>query len=294
MLTVSSFCVTKRASRDTGSHNSVMASLTTSIKNSLRKTPFRKLVMRYRHRGLTNRDVFLASYPRSGNTWLKSLLSSVLFGEAMQNFSDTEDPVIPIVGFHHGVDPILPDEARLIKTHEAFQPEYDRALVIVRDPRDVVLSEYRLQLRFRQFFGSFDEFVAHFVTDSSNGPPNWGFHTESWLNAPLSEESQLLLHFEKLKADTPRELRRVLEFLAIATDDESIEAAISQNTVDHMARRHASYDSGLKNGTKADIPAVNKGKAGGWRESLTGDQVRRIEAAFGQTMARLGYERSLS
>ena len=42
------------------------------------QTAIRVPVIWYRHRGCTDADAFVASYPRSGSTWLRFLLFEVL------------------------------------------------------------------------------------------------------------------------------------------------------------------------------------------------------------------------
>ena len=52
------------------------------------------------------------------------------------------DKCIPEIDAHRGVPPILAGGGRLIKTHEQYRKEYTKAVFLVRDPRDVVLSSY--------------------------------------------------------------------------------------------------------------------------------------------------------
>lgn len=269
-----------------------MPSPMTLMKNGLRNSPFRRAVMSYRHQQLLDSDVFLASYPRSGNTWMKSLLASCLFGKAMQNFSDTVDPVIPIVGYHRNVKPLLSNNGRIIKTHESYRSEYRNAVWIVRDPRDVVLSEYKLHLRSGTFTRTFDEYVAYFTSVRHFGPPDWQSHTSSWLNSGLADSTKLLvIRFEDLKADPATELRRVLLFMGLPVNDDLIATALQQNTLQSMAQRHVRYDETLGKQIKTEVPAVNQGQVGGWRSKLTSQQVDLIEERFQPVMEQLSYER---
>ena len=269
----------------------IMPGPKTIIRGALRRTPLRRAVMSVRHRGLTNTDVFLASYPRSGNTWIKSLISSCLFGTAMQNFSDTVDPVIPIVGYHGGVRPLLKNSGRIIKTHEDWRRQYRRAIWIVRDPRDVALSEYKFELRSGSRRGTFEEFLADFVRQSTSGRPTWLTHTQSWCDSPLNGTSELLsIRFEDLVGDTKGELVRIMRFLGIDCDDAMINDALDQNSLNNMAARHAAYDQTLGNTISGSIAAVNQGRSGGWREHLSKDAVQKIEDAFGGMMSRMEYD----
>src|SRR6201987_839110 len=86
-------------------------------------------------------DVFLVSYPRSGNTWTRFLLGNLIHQDEPVTFSNIESR-IPEIYFN-------PDRAlralprpRMLKSHECFQPQYPHVIYIVRDPRDVAISFY--------------------------------------------------------------------------------------------------------------------------------------------------------
>ena len=261
------------------------------VRRSLRSTPLRGAVMAYRHLGLRSTDVFLASYPRSGNTWLKSLICSSLFGTAMTDFSDTINPVIPIVGFHRNVQPLLKRNGRLIKTHESFRSEYQRAIWIVRDPRDVLVSEYRLALRTKRFQGTLDNYSNYFVKQPILTGTNWQHHAISWFSANSRERSHLLcLRFEELRTNTRQNLERILLFLDITPNDEMLDRAIEQNNIRSMAIRHSEYEKSRGDAIDARIPAVNSGDTGRWLGVLSPTALECLNRTFGETMCLLGYD----
>lgn len=273
-------------------NNSMIMPLTV-IRNRLRRSPLRRMVMSYRHRGIGDADVLLASYPRSGNTWLKSLIASCLLGEPLQNLSDTVNPVIPMVGYHRGTRPLLKNSGRVIKTHEGYRPEYKRAIWVVRDPRDVVMSEYKLEVRSNRCFGTFDEFLQDFIHQRAGGRATWQTHTQSWLDSALHQSGNVLfIAFEQLRAEPGEQLQRVLRFLDAPFDQSSIAKALEQNSIQMLAERHAAYDRTLGSAIRAEIPAVNRGLSGGWRDQLPPAAVQSIEQQFGDVMERVGYRRS--
>ena len=261
------------------------------IKATLRRTPLRRAVMAFRHLGLRPEDVFLASYPRSGNTWIKSLISSCIFGEAMTNFSDTKNDEMPIVGFHYGAREIVQGRGRLIKTHESYRRGYKRAIWIVRDPRDVLVSEYRLALRSQYFSGTLDKYTQDFVNQPRMAPENWSVHTRSWAESAIAGTPQMLpLRFEELRAEPEKHLSRILEFLGIPPTTETINRAIAQNSIDRMAARHATYDQSFAGRQAAAIPAINSGEAGAWRNTLSTHSANLLHDKFGVMMDKMGYE----
>jgi hypothetical protein len=209
----------------------------------------------------------------------------------MTNFSDTKNDEMPIVGFHRGARALVQGKGRLIKTHEAYRGEYKRAIWIVRDPRDVLVSEYRLALRSQYFSGTLDEYTRDFVNQPRMAPANWMVHTRSWANSPISGSPQMLsLRFEELRAEPEKHLWRILEFLGVPPTTETISRAITQNSIDRMAARHATYDQSFAGQQAAAIPAINSGKAGAWRNTLSLYAANLLHEKFGLVMDKMGYE----
>lgn len=265
------------------------------IRVTLRRTPLRNAVMAYRHLGLRADDVFLASYPRSGNTWLKSLISTYVCGEAMNDFSDVRNTFVPIVGFHRGARAVVEGKGRLIKTHESFRSEYRRAIWIVRHPGDVLVSEYRLALRKKLFDGTLDDYTEHFVQTPVCAGSNWEHHTLSWAGSPLAGTSQMLsLRYDELREKTEETLQRILVFLGFTLVEDKFRQAIEKNRIESMETRHAAYAQSLGNAIVPGISPYNGGAIGGWREILSDSSTQTLLNAFGKTMTKMGYQTSLS
>ena len=104
------------------------------------RTSLRAPLVWGRHLGLDSNDVFLASYPRSGNTLLRFPLAEAISG-ALCTFENVQR-IVPEIGVHVYAYPLLPAGGRLIKTHERYRRKYRRAIYIVRDVRDVLLSSF--------------------------------------------------------------------------------------------------------------------------------------------------------
>jgi hypothetical protein len=121
------------------------------------KSGLRVPIIWMRHRGLSPNDVFVANYPRSGSTWLRFLLFEILT-QKDAGFDDVNRH-IPDVGGQRNAMALLPNQGRLIKTEEAFRPDYRRAIYIVRDGRDVALSEYAYQKAQGWIDCSFDDYL---------------------------------------------------------------------------------------------------------------------------------------
>src|ERR1700744_2321096 len=110
----------------------------TQFRGRMARTRLRSPLVWLRHLGLDTSDVYLASYPRSGNTMLRFVLAEILSG--IPSSFDSIQRIVPEIGVHVHAHPLLPGAGRLIKTHEPYRRKYKRGIYIVRDIRDVMLS----------------------------------------------------------------------------------------------------------------------------------------------------------
>jgi hypothetical protein len=253
------------------------------------------------HLGLKPQDVFLASYPRSGSTWLRFMLFEILSGED-PGFRKLEHR-LPEIQWHRGAPSILPQGGRLIKTHEKYRKEYTRAAFLVRDPRDVFLSGYARAveegLAPLVSNGDLDSFLVSFFQGRAFQMGSWHEHSLSWLESPLAKNGNLLvMRYEDLRRNSEQELRRLLEFLGVTPDIHIIRRAIENNTLKEMRtkedkERNAGQLSVLLHSAKStgeEGRFVRKGSIGGWRNKLTDTQLRIIDEYAGDVLTALSYE----
>lgn len=256
------------------------------------------------HLGLKPQDVFLASYPRSGSTWLRFILFEILTGED-PGFQKI-DRCIPEVDTHRGVPPILPGGGRLIKTHEKYRKEYAKAIFLVRDPRDVLLSCYaravECGLAPLVSKGDFDSFLLSSLEGRAIQMGSWQEHSRSWLESPLAKNGNLMVvRYEDLRQNSEQALGHLLEFLGVTPDVRTIRKAVENNTLQQMrakedrARRSREPSVLLEchKSAEEDGRFVRKGAIGGWRSKLTEAQVKIIQQDLGDALAAVGYEPGL-
>jgi O-antigen/teichoic acid export membrane protein len=248
----------------------------------LSMTPLRRPVTALRHRDVRPDDTFVASYPRAGSTWLRFLLQETLMGEP--STFPSVNRVIPQIGFH-GNAYRLPNGGRFIKTHEAFRTEYNRAIYLARDPRDVLLSEHAFQKALGLTAAEIDDYIEEFVHRRVNANGSWRDHARSWLDASERNPNIRIFRFEDLRRDTPGTLREILDFLGVSADQNRILNAIRNNGVKEMRAKELATPQK----TSKDGKFVREGASGGWRKNLTVEQAQRIDWAMQSELRRLGY-----
>jgi hypothetical protein len=264
-----------------------------------RRAYFRNRTLRrplnwFRYTGVAPNDLFVVSYPRSGTTWLRFLLFELLTGEPAE-FVSVND-WIPYIGRHRGIRRLLPNGGRVIQSHETFLRGVGAGIYVVRDPRSVVLSEYRWQLRTGLFQESFDRFFDRFVSGGANPYGGWDEHVRVWVESELAARGGLhVVRFEDLKANAVQELEGIMDFLRVRTTRSQIERAVSNNDLAQMrAKEERAPDWAVGSSARPDIRFVNTGSTSHWKEELKSDQVTRLERAFGPTLRRMKYVPTVS
>jgi hypothetical protein len=268
-------------------------------------------------------DIFLVSYPKSGNTWTRFLLGNLMNPDCRITFSNVEEKVPDIYGASKGTLKRTP-RPRLIKSHECFDPRYRRVVYIVRDPRDVALSAYHYDRKCRnisdefpietyitsrfmktdEYFGTWGEHAGSWLVNSENilhmarlkneflgTPGSWGENVMSWLGARGHDREFLLVRYESLLVDTHHEMTRISEFLGLAVSSENVAKAIELSSAENMRKLEiAETDEWVTTKpSRKDILFVRSAKSGQWQDALPSASIKEIESAWGPVMQLLGY-----
>jgi hypothetical protein len=254
------------------------------VRFSLAKTSLRVPLVRFRHRGLTEHDAFVGAYPRSGSTWLRFMLVEILGGES--SAFTTVNNAVPDVGYHRETSAILPHNGRLIKTHEPYQKEYKQAIYLMRDPRDVCLSEFAYQKALGLAGNDFDVYLGRFLRGEVNPFGSWVNHVGSWIDAVDSGRVHgLLVRFEDLRREPEPRLAELIQFLGVPVDRERIHQAVANNSLEKMKEKEK------KNPQRASAKGrfVRSGAVEGWRAEFTAAQLELVQQYAGKVITRMNY-----
>ena len=237
-------------------------------------------------------DTFIASYPRSGNTWTRFLIANLMHPEQPVTFTNIET-LIPDATALSSRALKRVARPRLIKTHEYFEPRYRKVIYLVRDPRDVVVSLYNFRRKYRSVDDSYpiERYVAErFLPGDLD--VSWGEHVGSWLGTRMNHPGFLLVRYEDLLQDPSRELCRLASFLGIAAGAEALTQAIERSSANRLRQlERVEHEAWVTTrGKRADVPFIAEAVAGIWKQKLPEPSVALIESAWGHLMNSLGYE----
>ena len=244
--------------------------------------------------GSEQREFFLVSFPRAGNTWLRLMIANLISEDdeiAFHNLSnyipDTDQPKqLELVTNRQSV--FYEHPVQIVKSHDYFSPFYRsrKVIYVVRDGVDCITSYYHYAN------ARTDKRIPKeaFIEGGTAKIMSWRHHLLSWYEAPVSQ--LLLVKYEDLKADPSMQLRRVADFLELDADAEDISDAVAQTSFQKM--RHLEEKYGYYNdnrvGDGRQSPFVRQGKVGQRSDVFNHDQLQRFRRLSAEAEKLYGYK----
>ncbi len=244
--------------------------------------------------------MYLVSFPKCGRTWLR-----VLVGRAFQrHFSlpadanlvelhrlSELDPRVPCVFATHDDDAQWKAPADVERDKARYLGS--RVILLVRDPRDVIVSLY-FQKRGRR--GGYAGSLAEFLHDPVGGFESLLRFYDAWAANLDVPRDVLVVRYEDLHSRPADELRRVLGFLGVRdVPDGVVDEAVAYGSFGNM-RRLEETDAFRSEKLRADRPGdydtykTRRGRVGGYRDDLTEDQIDTLDRLMAASDAqRFGY-----
>lgn len=268
---------------------------------------------------------WIASYPRSGNTWLRFLVANCLvdhqfdWTKAMNSFAfelyyymgkvrndgwsnqDVVDTLRRVIRGQPTADRI--GDRLFMKTHDAWSDKHPfadmggPAVLLVRDPRDVLLSAINYHQLTRDTEADPVQYAHAYIKNGGDpawiksGYGTWFEHYQSW-----AEQSSFPVHvvrYEQLKTDPVPALVKLCAFLEFDITSEDADRAVDRTAlaklqkVEQDARADGTF-GGLNKGFKF----FNKGKSGQSLDDLEPGLDDLFEQKFANELAEMGYARS--
>jgi hypothetical protein len=234
-------------------------------------------------------DVFLVSFPKSGNTWVRFLVGNALTGNQC-HFGNIDAIVPPIYRNRNECEKLA--RPRIMKSHLPHTNKMRRVIYIVRDGRDVAVSYYFHLLKKRKFQKdvSFDEYLGRFNQGLYNPRfGTWSSHVLSWLDHWSAD--YLLVAYEDLKKDPDGELAKIMRYVGLDKTPAEISAAVAASDFKKMKALEQEQSNVYHDfaGTDASIPFMRIGRSGGWKEYFSEEAEKEFELRQGEALRRLNY-----
>ncbi|XP_033102142.1 WSC domain-containing protein 2-like [Anneissia japonica] len=162
--------------------------------------------------------ISLASFPGSGNTWVRYLIERVTGIYTGSYYNDGE---LSKKGFLGEREPYKKGNTVVVKTHrfdEEHIREFDGGIVIIRNPYDAMLSEHN-----RKFGGH----TGHANPMQYKQGTEWTDFvlgkSRTWTNTALNwllhQPNIHVVHYEHLKTDIYGELKKIVQFLKLPVNE---------------------------------------------------------------------------
>ncbi len=269
--------------------------------------------------------IWLASYPKSGNTWTRAFLLH-LFMNPKQPFSpDDVSAMSPLDTTRHwfeeasGETPEIWEEERVASLRSAAQQEIAKhapdnifvkthcalvqwhgypvidfgltagAIYILRNPLDIVAS-------YAAHSGSGPDYIIKVMNDTGHVLPgrtkqvphligSWSEHVQSWTARP--NPALHIMRYEDLVERPDETFGGLVRFLGLNPPPDRLERALSFSSFETL--KTMEEKDGFSERTDRQERFFRAGKVGGWRDELNDDQAQSIIQAHREQMARFDY-----
>ena len=269
--------------------------------------------------------LWLASYPKSGNTWLRAFvhnlmrnprepfdinrMSELTAGDSQTHWFRRLDPRPPaalgradLARLRPEVHAAIARSARdtvMVKTHNALvevagapmitQTLTAAAIYVVRNPLDVVVS-------YADHLGeSVDNIITIMETTGFETPASeshvpehhsdWSTHVESWTGR--AHPQLHVVRYEDMSRRPGPTFRAITAFLGLKPTRERLERAVRHSSF--RALRAQEDRAGFIERTPVQKRFFRAGKPGGWQGALDDAQIRRVVERHRTQMERFGY-----
>jgi hypothetical protein len=268
--------------------------------------------------------IWLASYPKSGNTWLRIFIENLFRNTSVpakineldvvryndnspnlyercvgHNISTLTDSQLH--QYREAVQSYLGNtsETVFVKSHSALQNYEDKPLIylehtvgavyLLRNPFDMVVSfsdHYRI---------SYDDAIeaiaspSHRVNTTQQGIfqilGGWTNHYKSWFG--VENFDPLFIRYEDMVRSPLKTFGRFSKFLGLPKNPERLKRAIRNSSFAEVSKQETM--NGFSERSRPDQKFFRAGKVGGYRDILSQSQISQIIDAHGELLLEKGY-----
>jgi len=185
--------------------------------------------------------VFIVSYPRSGNMFVRTLLAYIAFPNEDWTTKNITKRFAPDL-YHIGdISKEWFTNPGIYKSHAKYNESIEPVIYVYRHGLDVANSMYNRLSRRPSFNMPWEDYYSLFI----NGHRKWGSwsdHVETWLFKRTKKVPFISICYENLILNPVPEVRKMVNFLEWYRDGDEIDKAIEDTAVFY----HNSYKGQAK------------------------------------------------
>jgi hypothetical protein len=227
--------------------------------------------------------IIVTEYPKSGGSWLVSLIGDVLSLPKRDIYVSEGFNLFDLSKhfWYEGASSYNLTESCVIKSHELpDSPLHNfpaKIIHLLRDGRDVVVSKYFYEKDYCVLNGILKEFTLSFDEYVEKTSAEWAAYVLSWINKDV-----VICRYEELLRDTFSTLQSILSSLDFVVASEKINQSIEANTKEKMRK---ALNSLFPHNT-----FVRKGVSGDWQNYFAENHKEIFKKCAGEVLIKSGYE----
>ena len=269
--------------------------------------------------------IWLASYPKSGNTWTRAFIANYALNtqdpmpiNEMRRFTFGDSMSFVYESFHKGPVQDLSEEHLLairerilenvaangadmnfLKTHNINGQVHGHKLIpvnktrlaiyILRNPLGVIQSYARhFGLDHDQTIYTIGHSLNCSVTNEKTVKEymgSWSEHVSSWTGTKKFPVH--VMRFEDMKKEPEKTFGKLVRRLGLPFDKERLDRAIRHSSFKELKRQEETY--GFVEQSANSKSFFHSGEAESWKSQLTPEQISRVRQDHGKVMQKFGY-----
>lgn len=260
-------------------------------------------------------DIFLVTVPKSGTTWLKALVFSLVHRARYPVNTKTHPlltlnphDVVPFLEIKLYADSPSPDFSpftlaghRVLATHLPYSSLPDgvrrcKMVYLCRNPKDIFVSLWQFTNKLRapvaQHHRPLEEALDSFCRGVSLFGPVWDHVARYWEVSRENPDRVMFMRFEDIVEQPGGQLRRLADFLGCPFSRDEEESGLPEDIVkmcsfDHLSGLEVNQVGKLESGEENRV-FFRRGIVGDWKNYLGPEMAEKIDRITEDKLGKLG------